>query len=157
LGVFVYSSVIAAPLERVFAFHERPDAFALLAPPWAGIEVIRREGGLEVGAETLISMPLLPFLPQSLSPKLLRLEWLARHTEYDPPKLFVDEQVSGPFRYWRHEHKMEAVGGGTLLSDYITFCLPGGVIVDGLGAGFVRMGLRRVFSFRHMMTKNYCE
>lgn len=152
MGVFVYRSEIAAPVERVFAFHEREDAFALLAPPWAGIEVIRRQGGLAVGAETLISMPLLPFLP-----KLIRFEWLARHTDYEPPRMFADEQVRGPFRYWRHEHKMEAVGERTLLTDKITFCLPGGVIVDWFGAAFVRMGLRQVFAFRHMMTKKYCE
>lgn len=157
MGSFVYTSRIQAPVERVFAFHERPDAFALLSPPWAGIEVIRREGGLAVGAETLISLPMIPFWPKSLLPNLLRLEWLARHTKYEPPKLFADEQVRGPFRYWKHEHKMEAVGGETLLTDDITFCLPGGVIVNRIGAAFVRMGLRRVFAFRHMMTKKFCE
>ncbi len=152
MPLFVHSSIIEAPVEKVFAFHERPDAFPLLTPPWAGIEVLRREGGLEVGAETLISMPLIPFLPS-----WPRVEWLARHTAYEPPTKFVDEQVRGPFRYWRHEHKMESLGERTLLSDEISFCLPGGVIVNWCGAAFVRMELRRVFAFRHMMTKNYCE
>jgi ligand-binding SRPBCC domain-containing protein len=152
MPVFVHSSIIEASVEEVFGFHERPDAFDLLTPPELGIRVLRREGGLAAGAETLIEMPLLPFLP-----RLFRIEWLARHTEYRPPFLFRDEQVRGPFHYWRHEHRFEAVGAQTKLTDFITFHLPGGVMADWLGAPLVRFQLRRLFAFRHMMTKTYCE
>lgn len=63
--------------------------------------------------------------------------WNARHfglpwrmtsriSEYRPPGRFVDEQVSGPFRLWRHEHRFEPVGGGveTLMIDVAEFEAP---------------------------------
>jgi ligand-binding SRPBCC domain-containing protein len=49
---FKHSTLIDAPLEVVWSFHERPDILALLTPPWQPIQVVRREGGLEVGAIT---------------------------------------------------------------------------------------------------------
>ena len=37
---FVKESVLPASVDEVFAFHERPDAFSLLQPPWERVEVI---------------------------------------------------------------------------------------------------------------------
>jgi ligand-binding SRPBCC domain-containing protein len=48
-----------------------------------------------------------------------RLAWsmTSRITAYDRPARFVDEQVSGPFASFRHEHRFEVVPGGTLMID----------------------------------------
>lgn len=54
--------------------------------------------------------------------------WRARHfgitwsltsviTVADAPTRFVDEQVRGPFANFRHEHRFEAVRGGTRMTD----------------------------------------
>ena len=37
---FLRTLDVAAPVERLWAFHERPDALALLQPPGERIEVI---------------------------------------------------------------------------------------------------------------------
>lgn len=72
--------------------------------------------------------------------------WRARHfgipftmtsviSAYDAPSRFVDEQASGPFRRWWHEHRFEAVPGGTLMTDIAEFESPAGPIgrvVDAL-------------------------
>ncbi|MBO0847583.1 MAG: SRPBCC family protein [Nocardioides sp.] len=61
--------------------------------------------------------------------------WHARHfgipfrmtsriTELEPPTRFVDEQVSGPFRRWWHEHRFEPVADGTLMTDVVEFESP---------------------------------
>jgi len=63
--------------------------------------------------------------------------WRARHfgipftmtsriSDYDAPGRFVDEQVRGPFRRWRHEHRFEAADGGTRMRDRIEFQSPAG-------------------------------
>ncbi|GAA1774434.1 SRPBCC family protein [Agromyces lapidis] len=66
--------------------------------------------------------------------------WRARHfgvtwrmtsriTALDRSKAFVDEQVRGPFRSFRHEHRFEAVGAGrTLMIDEVVFEAPFGPI-----------------------------
>ena len=50
------------------------------------------------------------------------MRWVAEHTEYDPPHLFADRQVSGPFARWVHHHRMLDDGrGGTLLRDEVEY------------------------------------
>jgi len=61
--------------------------------------------------------------------------WRARHlgipfrmtsqiTEYDAPHRFVDEQLSGPFERWWHEHGFEEVDGTTTMTDNVEFTAP---------------------------------
>jgi len=65
--------------------------------------------------------------------------WRARHfgvpftmtstiSVYEMPTRFVDEQVSGPFRRWWHEHRFEETQGGTLMVDLVEFDSPAGPI-----------------------------
>ncbi|MGJ9413996.1 SRPBCC family protein [Aeromicrobium sp. CF4.19] len=67
--------------------------------------------------------------------------WRARHfgiwwtmtakvTELQPGRRFVDEQVRGPFRRFRHEHVFDATDNGTVMTDRIDFDAPLGPIGD---------------------------
>jgi len=58
------------------------------------------------------------------------VSWQARHfgiqwrmtsriTAYDRPHRFVDEMVRGPFSSFRHEHRFQEEGGGTLMTDTV--------------------------------------
>lgn len=49
----------------------------------------------------------------------------ARITEMHTPTRFVDEQIRGPFRSFRHEHRFEATpDGGTTMTDTIELSSP---------------------------------
>lgn len=67
--------------------------------------------------------------------------WRARHfgvvwkmtskiTALEEPTFFVDEQVRGPFRKFRHEHHFEAHELGTQMRDVIEFDAPFGPVGD---------------------------
>jgi ligand-binding SRPBCC domain-containing protein len=47
-----------------------------------------------------------------------------RITEMDRPHCFVDEQVVGPFKSFRHVHMYFAVPDGTLMTDDCTYTVP---------------------------------
>jgi ligand-binding SRPBCC domain-containing protein len=51
---------------------------------------------------------------------------MSRLTEVDRPTLFVDEEIAGPFRRLRHEHRFESHPEGTRVTDVITFEAPFG-------------------------------
>ena len=98
--------------------------------------------------------------------------WAARHfgitwrmtsriTAYDRPHRFVDEQVSGPFRHWYHEHLFTDAAdrhhdgdgdsareggdaGSTIMRDRIHFTAPAGLLGRAVTAVFLRWYMRRL-------------
>ena len=144
---FKHSSLIDAPVEEVWKFHERQDILQLLTPPWQPVQVMRREGGLEVGAisEFRIILGLIP------------VRWVARHTECQPYRLFADKQVAGPMEYWLHQHLFADENGKTKLTDIIDFELPGGWLAEIFLGWWVQQRLKDMFRYRHEVTKRECE
>lgn len=144
---FKHSSIINARPEVVWKFHERPDILQVLNPPWQPIQVVRREGVLNVGAITEFRLFLGP----------LPLTWLARHIECEKNRLFTDEQISGPFEFWVHRHEFEPEDGKTRLTDAISFSMPGGGTVEFVSGWLVQVQLEAMFRYRHYVTKRECE
>ncbi|MBL6276711.1 SRPBCC family protein [Micromonospora fiedleri] len=89
--------------------------------------------------------------------------WQARHfgvrwrmtvqiTEYESPHRFVDEQVSGPFRHWRHEHILTPAPDDpatTVMRDVIDFTAPGGPAGSLVAAVILRPYLQRLIARRN--------
>ncbi|MFS0713251.1 SRPBCC family protein [Microbacterium sp. 2P01SA-2] len=48
----------------------------------------------------------------------------SRVTALDRPRRFVDEQVAGPFRVFRHEHLYTEQDGMTVMTDRVTLASP---------------------------------
>ncbi len=143
MATFVKSVLINAPVGVVFGFHEREDALSLLTPPFPPVRVIGRTGGIEVGSRVELRVGF--------------FSWVALHTAYEKDRLFVDEQIQGPFAKWVHRHEFEDIDGKTRLTDRVECQLPGGPIVNGLFGWMVKPGLNRMFQHRHRVTKQLCE
>jgi ligand-binding SRPBCC domain-containing protein len=145
---FLYRSRFRCSPEELFRFHERPDALQLLTPPWAGVKVLSAAPSLHVGAEARLLVPIIP---------PFRVQWHARHVDYEPPHRFVDEQVAGPFKRWRHEHRIEPVPGGAELIDQVDYEPPLGPVGKLGGRLVIPVMLKRMFAYRHAVTKKYVE
>ena len=146
--LFVKQSVIRAAPERVFAFHELPDALSRLTPPWEPTRVLSAAPDLRVGSEALVETRLLGLLP---------VRWLARHTAYDPPRMFEDVQVKGPFKSWRHRHTVEPHENGATLRDEVEYEPPLGPLGRLVAPLLVDPRLRKLFEYRHRVTREWCE
>lgn len=144
---FKYSSLIDAPVEKVWQFHERADILQLLTPPWQPVTIVRREGGLGVGAisEFRLSLAGIP------------VGWVATHIECQTNRLFVDEQTDGPMESWIHRHEFTTENGMTRLTDAIAYQLPGGWLAEFILGWWVDARLTDMFRYRHQVTKTQCE
>ena len=145
---FIKQTVIRATPERVFQFHEQPDALALLTPPWEQARVIQAARISDVGSHAVVELVVL---------RLLKKKWVAEHTVYDPPNRFEDVQIEGPFKSWRHRHIVEWHPEGAVLRDEITYEPPMGFIGRLVAPVFVRRRLKKVFDYRHEITRRWCE
>jgi hypothetical protein len=91
---FVAETEIAASAAVVFGFHEAPDAFARLQPPWQRTEVLQPPTSLAVGTRVILRTKVGP-LWQTIE---------AEHVAYEPGVMFADRMVRGPFARWLHRH-----------------------------------------------------
>jgi len=128
------------PAEEVFGWHVRPGAFERLTPPWTRVEVTDRTGGLEDGGQVVLSVHIGPF----------RKRWTLEHSDYVENRQFCNEQVAGPFRFWKHSHRLVPEGPHSCyLEDHIEYGMPLGFPGDALGGWAVRKALDRLFGYRH--------
>lgn len=129
----VFSSTVGAPIQDVFAWHERPGAFRRLAPPWQPLHLVVETDSLRDGQAELA-------LPGGL-------RWIAEHQAdgYDPPHRFVDVLggrglASLPVRLamkWRHSHEFAEAGtDATRVTDRVETPVPESM-------------LRPMFVYRH--------
>lgn len=145
---FIKESFIAASPERVFSFHEMPDALEKLSPPWESVKLIQRAVISEIGSRAIIETRLFGIIPA---------RWVAEHTAYEPPRMFEDIQISGPFREWRHRHLILPAEGGSILRDEIEFEPPFGFLGRPFAPFLVIPKLEKMFGYRHQVTKEFCE
>ena len=145
---FVKESIIKASPEDVFAFHERPDAIELLVPPWENATVVQKAEISKIGSRAIIETRLFG---------LVSVRWVAEHTAYEPPRMFEDVQISGPFKSWRHKHIVEPHETGAILRDEIEFEPPMSFIGRFAAPIAIIPKLQKMFDFRHEVTRRECE
>ena len=145
---FIKESIIKASPERVFAFHEQADVLQRLIPPWERARVIQSARISDVGSQAIIET-------RALGPFTVR--WVAQHTVYQPPHLFEDVQLKGPFHSWRHRHIIEPHAGGAILHDEIDYEPPLGFLGRTFAPLFIQKRLERLFTYRHRITTQWCE
>lgn len=88
-----------------------------------------------------------------------RVTWEARHfgvrqrltseiTAFTRPGHFRDSQVSGVFAWFHHDHRFEASGSGTLLTDEFAYRAPLGILGRLADHLFLTAYMRRFLSRR---------
>lgn len=122
--------------EAVFEFFCRAENLETLTPHWLNFAILDQRP-ITMNAGTRIQYRLrLPGIP---------LRWESEITVWEPPSRFVDEQRTGPYRLWIHEHQFLDHEGGTKVRDTVQYAAAGGQLVHRL---FVAPDLSRIFEFR---------
>jgi uncharacterized protein YbgA (DUF1722 family)/ligand-binding SRPBCC domain-containing protein len=141
---FVHRSVLPAGAADVFAWHERPEALRALLPSSRFVRILEQTGGVRDGARVVFAFGV----------GRLRLVWEAVHYGYVEGARFCDEQVRGPFRTWRHAHRVHPRGDGrSVLEDHVEFALPGGPLVRRIAEPIAKRLLAASFRRRHVVTR----
>lgn len=131
--------VVSRPLEETFAFYETPRNLCRITPRWLKFRMMAGEA---------VTMRRGLRVHYRIRPLGLPQRWTSEITEYDPPHRFVDEQVRGPYRRWRHVHEFRPVGAATEIVDVVEYEMPFGVLGRLIHAVVVGRQLRAIFDFR---------
>jgi ligand-binding SRPBCC domain-containing protein len=130
---------IPRPLGEVFPFFEDATNLERITPPHLRFS-ITTPLPIAMGEGTIIDYRLrllgVPF------------RWRTRIDRYDPPRAFVDTQLAGPYRLWRHLHEFREAPGGTSMRDRVEYELPFGAVGRLVRAAFVARQLEGIFAYR---------
>jgi ligand-binding SRPBCC domain-containing protein len=133
-------AAVRSSLDETFAFFSDAANLERLTPPWLEFTIksplpIDMREGTEI--DYRIQLRGLP------------LPWRSRIDVWEPGVRFVDRQLVGPYRWWRHEHRFEVFAKGTLVEDHVEY-LPR---FRFLSARIVERDLARIFAFRQQALK----
>ena len=131
---------LAAPLERVWPFFATPANLDALTPPEMRF-AITSEPEPAMSAGQIITYRI------RLAPGIVT-DWVTEITHLEPGSLFVDEQRSGPYRFWHHRHLFEEQGAGVRMIDEVHYALPLGPLGELVHVLDVKRRLERIFDFR---------
>ena len=99
MKVFKHEFRVNAPVETVAEFHSNTKALKLLTPPPLMVQFNRVEPLAEGSvADFTIWLGLIP------------IRWMAVHSDVDPLMGFIDTQLEGPFKLWKHKHNFVETG-----------------------------------------------
>ena len=103
-----FTQQVSRPLAEVFDFFSRAENLEVLTPPWLNFKILDVKPQL-IQQGTLINC--------SLRVHSIPLRWTSEIVEWERPHRFVDLQLRGPYKVWRHEHCFEAHDDKTVISD----------------------------------------
>lgn len=84
-----------------------------------------------------------------VSPLLgIKLNWMTEITHVKDLEYFVDEQRTGPYSMWHHQHKIEAISGGVLMTDIVTYQPPLWILGALANSLVIRNQLHHIFDYR---------
>ena len=141
MTVYTLECQMFAPvsLQEAFSVFENPYNLAQITPQWLKLKITTKEPvTMRKGAEIDYTLGWMGFA----------MRWKTLITEYEPPFLFVDEQIGGPYKLWRHTHSFLPCEEGTIVADRVEYALPLGVLGQVAHGLVVRKQLEEIFRFR---------
>ena len=133
-------AAVRSSLDETFAFFADAANLQRLTPPWLQFTIkTPLPIGMSEGTE----------IDYRIQLRGLALPWRSRIDVWEPGVRFVDRQLIGPYKWWRHEHRFAAYSRGTLVEDHVEY-LPR---FRPLSARMVERDLARIFAFRQQALK----
>jgi len=130
---------IGRPVDEVFAFFSDANNLEAITPRQLNFHILTPGPiRLEAGAR----------IDYQLTLYGISLKWATLIESWEPPNQFVDVQLRGPYRMWRHTHRFVSEGAGTRIVDDVEYELPLGPLGRLVDVLWTRREVARIFSYR---------
>ena len=106
------------PVSRreAWEFFSSPKNLKDITPSYLGFDIIS-ELPEKIYPGMIISYRIKPLLG-------IPVKWVTEISHVKEEELFVDNQLSGPYKLWHHQHHFSDIPGGTEMKDILHYSLP---------------------------------
>lgn len=136
----IYVQDLPISIETAWDFFSRPENLASITPQNLGFEVTSSLPD-RMYAGMIVTYQIRPLYG-------IAVPWVTEISHVREPEFFVDEQRSGPYRFWHHQHLFVPVTGGVQMTDLVHYQISGGFLGYWVMGSLVRHRLEEIFSFR---------
>lgn len=145
------SLILKTTRDEAWAFFSNPANLSKITPAELDFQIVTPDLPSRIYAGMMIEYRVRPLFG-------LPMTWLTEITHVREGEYFVDEQRSGPYAIWHHEHHFEDLGGGRLkASDKVTYQLPFQPFSEVVHGILVKPQLEGIFRFREVAIRKYFE
>ncbi len=146
---FERSQVLAISLEKAWEYFSNPLNLTEITPPNLALHIKGNLNGRTVNG-MIIEYTVEPLLG-------IKIDWVSEIKHVHEPYSFVDEQRSGPYKFWYHQHFFKAIGKDQVeVVDVVHYSLPLGLLAPLLNKYIVQDKLAGIFDFRkHVLEQKF--
>ena len=145
LYTFKKEQKISKSIIDVFDFFSKPENLSVITPNKMDFKILTpspiemKEGTLIDYTVKIMSFP---------------IRWRTLITKYDPPNMFIDQQLKGPYSMWHHTHLFEKTNDNeTLIKDVILYAVPFSFIGSITHSLYIKRDLENIFDYRSQEIK----
>ena len=132
--------VIYKNISDVFDFFSKPENLSIITPPKMNFNIL---------TPSPIKMKKGALIDYTINIMFISMRWRTLITKYDPPYLFIDEQIKGPYSKWHHTHTFTKINENeTLIKDTVLYSVPLGFIGRVVHWIYIKRDLKKIFSYR---------
>lgn len=132
---------IPASVEKVWDFISSPGNLKKITPEYMGFDITSKNLPEKMYPGMIISYKVSPVMG-------IKTTWVTEITHVKEQEYFVDEQRVGPYFMWHHEHKIEAIPGGVLMTDIVSYKPPFRFLGSIANEIMIKHKLKEIFDFR---------
>lgn len=139
---FEFVQFVPATIDTVWDFFSSPSNLAKITPSAMAFTI--------TSPSTLMMYPGM-LITYNVSPVLgVKMNWVTEITQIRKNMYFIDEQRSGPYSIWHHEHHFREVEGGVEMRDILYYKVPFGLVGKLADFLFVKAKVKQIFEFRNL-------
>jgi ligand-binding SRPBCC domain-containing protein len=132
---------IPATINEVWDFISSPANLKKITPEYMGFNITSKLLSEKMYPGMIISYKVSPVLG-------IKMTWVTEITQVKEKEYFVDEQRVGPYSMWHHEHKIEPIDGGVLMTDIVSYKPPFGILGSIANSILIKKQLKEIFDYR---------
>jgi ligand-binding SRPBCC domain-containing protein len=136
-----FEQKIPATIPVIWDFISSPKNLKIITPPHMGFDIITKNLPDKMYPGIIISYYVKPIIG-------FKMLWVSEITQVKNQEYFVDEQKIGPYRLWHHQHHIQPIVRGVLMTDIVNYSPPYGLIGKIANKIFIKHQLDEIFDFR---------